>query len=42
MGGTVLNTTVKIRDLRLTINADMKVSEHCGIAAVKGKTILEL
>ena len=37
MGGTVLNTTVKIR---LTINADMKVSEQCGIAAVKGKTIL--
>ena len=36
MGGTVLNTTVKEKDLGLTINGDMKVSEQCGIAAAKG------
>ena len=35
MGGTVLNTTVKEKDLGLTISADMKVSEQCGIAAAK-------
>ena len=29
MGGTVLNTTLKEKDLGLTINADMKVSEQC-------------
>ena len=39
MGDTVLNTTVKEKDLRLTINADMKVSEQCGIAAAKGNQI---
>ena len=27
MGGTVLNTTLKEKDLELTISADMKVSE---------------
>ena len=27
MGGTVLNTTVKEKDLGLTINADTKVSD---------------
>ena len=27
MGGTVLNTTVKEKDLRLAISADMKVSK---------------
>ena len=36
MGGIVLNTTVKENDLGLTINADMKISEQCGIAAAKG------
>ena len=36
MVGTVLNTTLKDNDFGLTINADMKVSEQCGIAAVKG------
>ena len=36
MGGTVLNNTVKEKDLGLTISADMKVSEQCRIAAVKG------
>ena len=42
MGGTVLNTTLKEKDLRLTISADMKVSEQCGIAAAKGNPILGL
>ena len=38
-GGTVLNTTLKEEDLGLTISADMKVSEQCGIAAAKGNLI---
>ena len=42
MGYTVLGTTVKEKDLRLTISADMKVSEQCGIAATKGNQILGL
>ena len=42
MGGTVLNTTLKEKDLGLTISADMKVSEQCGIAAVKGNQIFGL
>ena len=32
-GGIVLNNTVKENDLGLTISADMKVLEQCGIAA---------
>ncbi len=42
MGGSVLSTTVKEKDLGLTISADMKVSEQCGIAASKGNQILGL
>ena len=42
MGDTVLNATVKEKDLGLTISADMKVSEQCGIAAAKGNQILGL
>ena len=42
MGGTVLNTTVKEKDLRLIICADMKVSEQCGVAAAKKNQILGL
>ena len=42
MGDTVLNTTFKEKDLGLTISADMKVSELCGIAAAKGNQILGL
>ena len=42
MGGTVLNTTLKEYDLGLTISADMKVSEQCGIAATKENQILGL
>ena len=40
MGDTVLGTTVKEKDLGVTISADMKVSEQCGIAASKGNQIL--
>ena len=39
-GGTVLNTTLTEKGLRVTISADMKVSEQCGIAAAKGNQIL--
>ena len=42
MGGTVRNTTLKEKYLGLTISADMKVSEQCGIAAAKGNQILGL
>ena len=42
MGGTVLNTTLKERDLGLTISADMKISEQCRFAAAKGNQILRL
>ena len=42
MGDTVLGTTVKEKDLRVTISTDMKVSEQCGIAASKGNQILGL
>ena len=40
MGATVLGTTVQEKDLGVTISADMKVSEQCGIAASKGNQIL--
>ena len=36
---TVINTTLKEKDLGLSISADMKVSEQCGIAASKGNQI---
>ena len=39
---TVLGTIVKEKDLRVTISADMKVSEQCGIAASKCNQILGL
>ena len=42
MGDTVLNTTIKENELGLTISADMKVSEQCGIAAEKGNQIIGL
>ena len=42
MGDTVLGTTVKEKDLGVTISADMKVSEQCGIVASKGNQILWL
>ena len=42
MEDTVLGTTVKEKDLRVTISADMKVSVQCGIAASKGNRFLGL
>ena len=39
MGDTVLNTTLQEKDLGLSISAEMKVSEQCGIAAAKGNQI---
>ena len=35
MGGTILSKTVKEKDLGVTMNANMKVSEQCRIAASK-------
>ena len=40
MGGTILRKTVKENDLVLTMNANMKVSELCSIAASKGNQVL--
>ena len=40
MGGTVLNKTVKKKDLGVTMNANMKVSEQCRIAASNGNQVL--
>ena len=42
IGDTVLGTTIKERDIGVTISADMKVSEQCGIAASKGNQIIGL
>ena len=42
MGDTVLGTTVKEKDLGITISADMKISKQCGIAASKGNQLLRL
>ena len=35
MGGTILSKTVKEKDLGVTMNCNMKVSEQCRIAASK-------
>ena len=40
MGGTILNITVKEKDLGVTMNDNMKVSEQCRIAASKGNQVL--
>ena len=40
MGGTILSKTVKEKDVGVTMNANMKVSEQCRIAACKGNHIL--
>ncbi len=42
MGGTILSETVKEKDLGVTINANMKVSEQCRIAASKGNWVLRM
>ena len=36
----VLNTTANEKDIGVTIQADLKVSEQCGIAARKGNQLL--
>ena len=40
MGGTILSKTVKEKDLGVTMNANMKVSEQCRIAASKGNQFI--
>ena len=40
MGGSILSKTVKEKDLGVSMNANMKVSEQCRIAASKGNQIL--
>ena len=40
MGGTILSKTGKKKDLGVTMNANMKVSEQCRIAASKGNKVL--
>ena len=40
MGGTIPSKTVKEKDLGVTMNANMKVSEQCRIAASKGNQVL--
>ena len=39
-GGTILSKTVKEKDLGVTMNANMKLSEQCRIAASKGNHII--
>ena len=40
MGGTILSKTVKGKDLGVTMNANMKLSEQCRIAASKGNQVI--
>ena len=40
MGGTILSKTGKENDFGVTLNANMKVSEQCRIAACKGNQVL--
>ena len=40
MGGTILSRTVKGKDLVVTMNANMKVSEQCRIVASKSNQVL--
>ena len=40
MGGTILSKTVKEKDLGVTMNANMKVSEQCRIAVSKGNQVI--
>ena len=42
MGGTILSKTVKEKALGVSMNANMKVSEQCRIAASKGDQVLGL
>ena len=40
MGGTILSKTMKEKYLGVSMNANMKVSEQCRIAASKGNQVL--
>ena len=40
MGGSILSKTMKEKDLGVRMNANMKVSEQCRIAASKGNQVL--
>ena len=40
MGGTILSKTVKEKYLGVSMNANLKVSEQCRIAASKGNQVL--
>ena len=42
MGNTILGTSVKEKDLGITVSADMTVSEQCGLAAAKGNQMVGL
>ena len=42
MGDAVLGRTTQEKDLGVTVSADMKVSEQCGMAASKGNKIIGL
>ena len=42
MGNTILGTSVKEKDMGVTVSADINVSEQCGLAAAKGNRILGL
>ena len=42
MGGTILGKTMKEKDLGVTMNAKMKVSEQRKIAASKGNRVLRM
>ena len=40
MGGTILSKTVKEKDLGVSMNANMKVSEQCRIVASNGNQVI--
>ena len=40
MGVTILSKTVNEKDLAVTMNANMKVSEQCRSAASKGNQVI--
>ena len=40
MGGTIQNKSVNEKELGVTMNANMKFSEQCRIAASKGNQVL--
>ena len=40
IGGTILGKTAKEKDLGVSMNANMNVSEQCRIAASKGNQVL--